>query len=102
MGPIPPNRQLDHLCRNPQCVNPKHLDLVSHRENVLRGIGFYAINARKTHCPQGHPYTPENTIVELYPSSPKSGRRCLICWRFQISQIYPRRLAKRRNIVNSR
>jgi len=36
-GPIPNGLELDHLCRNPGCVNPKHLEPVSHRENLLRG-----------------------------------------------------------------
>lgn len=37
VGPIPTNAMLDHLCRNPSCVNPKHLEPVSNRENVRRG-----------------------------------------------------------------
>lgn len=36
---IPPGASLDHLCRNPSCVNPDHLDPVTHRENILRGAG---------------------------------------------------------------
>src|SRR5438105_7122344 len=49
VGPIPNGLELDHLCRNPGCVNPTHLEPVSHRVNVLRGQGPSAINARKTH-----------------------------------------------------
>lgn len=37
VGPIPEGLELDHLCRNPACVNPAHLDPVTHRENVRRG-----------------------------------------------------------------
>lgn len=58
---IPDGLTLDHLCRNRGCVNPDHLEPVTSRENVRRGIGPTAINRRKTHCPQGHAYTPENT-----------------------------------------
>lgn len=47
---------LDHLCRVRCCVNPAHLDPVSNKENLLRGIGFGAINAKKTHCKNGHVY----------------------------------------------
>ena len=36
-GPVPPGLELDHLCRNPACVNPDHLDPVTHRVNVRRG-----------------------------------------------------------------
>lgn len=38
VGPIPPGLQLDHLCRNPRCVNPAHLEPVTNEENVRRGI----------------------------------------------------------------
>lgn len=37
-GPIPKDREIDHLCRNRLCVNPAHLDLVTRRENQRRGI----------------------------------------------------------------
>ncbi len=37
VGPIPEGMQLDHLCRNPACVNPSHLEPVSAAENVRRG-----------------------------------------------------------------
>jgi hypothetical protein len=54
-GPIPTGLTLDHLCRIPSCVNPDHLEPVSHRENILRGIGPAAQNAKKTVCLHGHP-----------------------------------------------
>lgn len=54
IGPIPAGFQLDHLCRVRLCVNPKHLELVTPRQNVLRGIGICAENAKKTHCKYGH------------------------------------------------
>src|SRR5512144_125133 len=50
-GPIPRHLTLDHLCRNRMCVNPAHLEVVTIRENTLRGFGPSANNARKTHCP---------------------------------------------------
>lgn len=62
-GEIPDNKPLDHLCRNPKCVNPEHLEPVTHRENILRGLAPAAINARKTHCINGHKFTDENTII---------------------------------------
>jgi len=58
---IPKGMQLDHLCRNRKCVNPLHLEPVSNRTNALRGISPFAENARKTHCPSGHPYDEANT-----------------------------------------
>lgn len=35
-GPIPPGYEIDHLCRNPSCFNPNHLEAVTHAENVRR------------------------------------------------------------------
>ena len=55
-GPIPEGLVIDHLCREKLCVNPNHLDPVTQRINVLRGVGPIAQNAVKTHCVRGHPY----------------------------------------------
>lgn len=54
VGQIPKGLSLDHLCRNHACVNPDHLEPVTHRVNVLRGIGEAAKNAAKTYCKRGH------------------------------------------------
>ena len=35
-GKINQGKEIDHICKNPNCVNPEHLDAVTHRENVLR------------------------------------------------------------------
>jgi len=63
VGPIPDGMTLDHLCRNTLCVRPDHLEPVTSRENTLRSDGLPATNARKTHCKNGHEFTPENTWV---------------------------------------
>lgn len=76
IGPIPHGLQIDHLCRVPACVNPAHLEPVTMQENVRRGYGFSAMNARKTHCPRGHPFNETNTRVG------KTGSRfCRLCSR---------------------
>lgn len=76
VGPVPAGLTLDHLCRNRACVRPEHLEPVSNRENVLRGIGISAKNAVKVACLQGHPYSAENTYV-----TPDGRRGCRTCRR---------------------
>jgi hypothetical protein len=74
VGPIPQGLELDHLCRVPQCVNPDHLEPVTPRVNKLRGQSPSALHARKTHCPQGHPYAGRNLYVA--PSGQRGCREC--------------------------
>lgn len=75
---IPDGRHIDHLCRTPACVNPDHLEVVTPRENHLRGVGFGALNVIKTHCPKGHAL--EDGNLDAYAM--KSGRRaCQECMR---------------------
>ena len=65
VGPIPEGKELDHLCRVTHCVNPEHLEPVTHRENLLRGKSPAAIQAKITHCLQGHAYEGVNLYVRL-------------------------------------
>lgn len=75
--PIPTGMQIDHLCRNRRCVNPDHLEVVTHRENALRGQGRGAKNARRTHCVKGHEFTSINT---WYPAKRRPALRvCRVC-----------------------
>ena len=76
IGPIPDRLTIDHLCRTPACVNSRHLEAVSNRENILRGTGPAAVHARQTHCIHGHEFTPENTY-----RAPGRGRECRQCRR---------------------
>jgi hypothetical protein len=77
-GTIPDGLVLDHLCRNRACANPLHLEAVTNRTNVLRGVGRTAQNAIKTHCLRGHEYTPENTYKQPRDGGVLRGcRQCL-------------------------
>jgi hypothetical protein len=76
--PIPEGLEPDHLCRVRACVNPDHLEPVTHKENVLRGFSPMAINARKTHCIRGHAFDEVNTGKA---GGPGGGRRCRACTR---------------------
>jgi hypothetical protein len=65
-GKPPAGLDLDHLCRVPSCVNPDHLEAVTHRENVMRSNAVTALNARKTHCKRGHKLAGSNLIEKEY------------------------------------
>lgn len=70
-GPVPDGLQLDHLCRNRWCVEVTHLEPVTPKENVRRGLNGVLL----THCPQGHPYDEANTYRG------RGERQCRICRR---------------------
>jgi len=75
VGRIPDGLVLDHLCRNRKCVRPEHLEAVTLKENIARGVGITAQNGRKTHCKRGHEFDKENTKVT------NEGRYCITCKR---------------------
>jgi hypothetical protein len=89
-GAIPWGTEIDHLCRNPSCVNPEHLEAITHGENLRRGK---FPNTIKTHCPRGHEYTDQNTkTVMMKNNHPGSTinprRRCRKCLSAQRRRRY--------------
>jgi HNH endonuclease len=78
VGPIPDGLELDHLCWNPWCVFPEHLEPVTHAENTRRRraerLGHWA---SRTHCRNGHELTPENSAY--YTKQGYSCRYCRTC-----------------------
>jgi hypothetical protein len=80
-GPIPSGAVIDHVCRNPACVNPAHLEAVSVSENARRGEW-----GRRTRCPHGHAYDEANTYVD-----PAGHRHCRACKRERRGTPRPKR-----------
>lgn len=81
VGPIPTGLEIDHLCRKRSCVNPDHLALVTHAENLRRRSptqGTANGRAKRTHCPQGHPYSGENLRVRVLGNGSRK-RGCRAC-----------------------
>jgi hypothetical protein len=88
VGPIPEGLELDHLCRVRHCINPAHLEAVTHLENVNRRV----IPGPVTHCIHGHEYTPDNTYT--YPG----GKRvCRICKNDEKARYRARKAAARKD-----
>jgi len=70
VGPIPEGLEIDHLCHNTLCINPDHLEPVTHAENMKRRK-----DSGLPYCRHGHKYTPETTYYR-----PDNGRReCKVC-----------------------
>lgn len=90
VAPIAPGLEPDHLCRNTSCVNPSHLEPVTHRENTLRGESPPAKFARRTACSKGHEFTQENTFTR-----PDKSRGCRTCDRARSRAAYQKRRARR-------
>jgi hypothetical protein len=91
VGPIPDGLQIDHLCGVRNCIEPTHLEAVTHRENLLRSGNFIARNAWATHCIHGHEFTPENTKVR-----DKGHRECRTCRRDRHAAEAQRRKQRRK------
>lgn len=80
-GPIPEGLEIDHLCRVRNCVNPDHMEAVTHRVNMFRAEAPNNILHRIRTCKNGHPINSENTARRK--SGPRKGQimYCKICWK---------------------
>jgi len=97
IGPIPEGMTIDHVrargCTSRACVNPAHLEPVSRGENVMRGDTIPAANAAKTHCVNGHEFTPENTIIHR-----RNGRRYRACRQCETDRLALRYQASKETV----
>lgn len=91
VGPIGDGMVIDHLCRNRACANPLHLEVVTRRENNLRGEGWSGRNARKTHCRNGHPYAEHGVTY-----NDRGYRRCQICHQAERKRAWTKANNKRK------
>lgn len=87
-GDIPKDMEVDHLCRNKICVNPKHLELVTHKENMRRWRGN-----KDGYCLKGHELTKDNIYTQVKPSG-NVLRTCKICTREYSRAYHLRKKAK--------
>ena len=86
VGSIPYKFHCDHLCRVRHCVNPIHLEAVTAKENILRGIGIMALKAQQTHCIHGHPLSGDN--LYLFQIANETHRYCRICRSINRRKVY--------------
>lgn len=91
VGPIPRGLVLDHLCRNPRCVNPGHLEVVTRRVNNLRGVGINARYAARTHCDRGH----------LLPVDRVGFKQCRECLRWHDRKRFHENPARRASMLEA-
>jgi hypothetical protein len=82
VGEIPAGKELDHLCYNPSCINPQHLEAVTRAENIKRG---WIVRRRlgtayqKQICKRGHPYSGDNLYLWTDPQTGDQKRMCRKC-----------------------
>lgn len=87
--PLDPEEEACHRCDNPPCCNPQHLYVGDHKRNVRDAVDRGRIwQVKRSHCPQGHEYTDENTYVY------KGRRTCITCQRRATREYLRKRRAK--------
>lgn len=86
VGSIPPELELDHLCRNKACYNPAHLEPVTRSVNIRRARAVQPY-PRRSHCLHGHLYDENNTYMW------RGDQHCRMCRREAAHRLRVRRSA---------
>lgn len=76
VGEIKEGLEPDHLCRVTACVNPDHIEPVTHAENMRRAMIF----KRKTHCKKGHELIADNLKWSYSKERGYATRQCKLCY----------------------
>lgn len=92
---VAPGMQLDHLCHNPKCVNPKHLEEVTPHENVMRSTTVSVAYSLRTHCDNGHPFSGDNLAIRR-----DGTRKCRQCHRDYVREWNRKRNRKRQGLTS--
>lgn len=106
VGEIPEGFIIDHKCGVRCCVNPDHLEVVTNRENIIRGkLGSRETHPgaiwhrAKTHCPHGHPYSGSNLII-IVSKDAGNERRCRTCKR-ETDRLAQRKAYQKKKLLRS-
>lgn len=84
IGKIQEGFELDHICRNRSCVNPEHLQQVTHKENMSNAVEY---KVRKDYCKKGHLLSPDNLYI-CYKKNGQIRRICRICKKISERKTY--------------
>jgi hypothetical protein len=89
VGPLPEGLEIDHKCRNRACVEPTHLEPVTHLENVRRG-NRVGPQPKRDSCGKGHLFDVANTWYAR-----NGQRKCRACAAINQRLFHARRRAAR-------
>ena len=92
VGKIPEGMQLDHLCRNRACINPSHLEPVTGKENVYRGLcPTKVFGWDKETCRNGHSWSDKWNVLVDKRSNGQYRRVCVVCRDDRVRRVRARK-----------